>query len=153
MNTFNIFVNKANRSFAVDFDALPAHVKTHIIEYGLKQKFNDSHASETDGEKAFGLTQNLLERLLAGELSKTRSQGSPVERELLSILVQIFRAKLGGKLVDIKAMEKEELLTGIAKALGKDKVKIVEHFTKIAEGNVKKRAEEQALLLSDLSID
>lgn len=151
--TYTIFVKKAGKSFDVDFDKLPEHVKAHIIEYGLKQKFNDVHSAESDGTKAFGLTQNLLERLQAGELTKARNSGSPVDREVDSLLVQVARAKVGGKLADLKAMEREELLAALSKALGKSPVAILAHFTTKAEALVAKRAEEHAELLADLSID
>lgn len=149
---YTINVNKAGKSFPVDFEALPAHVKSHLIEYGLKQKFNDVHSAEKDGKLAWELTQNLLGRLQAGELTKGRSAGSPVDRELDSILIQVVRAKVGGKIADLRAMEREELVNHLAKVLEKDAAKVLAHFTRIAEANVAKRAKELAEL-ADISID
>lgn len=146
-----IHVNKAGESIQVDFEALPENVKAHIIEYGLKQKFNDVHSAEKDGKTAMGLVKNLLKRLMAGELTKSRNAGSPVERELHSLLVQVARVKTTGKVTDLRAMETEELVKAVANAIGKPAEKVEAHFTALAESNVAKRAEEKAALSKGLA--
>lgn len=153
MANFTIAIPKAGTNLVVNFAKLPPHIQAHIIEYGLKQKFNDVHSAEKDGKVALGLVNNLYERLLAGELSKTRGASNPIDRELDSLLVQVAKAKTGGKVADLKAMEREEILTLLAKVLSKPAERIEAHFTTIAKANVAKRAAEQAALLSDIEID
>jgi hypothetical protein len=150
-NTFNIFVKKANQSLTVDFDAYPEHVKQHLIEYGLKQKFNDVHSAETDGEAAWGLVNNLQERLLSGELAKRGTTASPVDTKLRQLLRKVFAAKIGGKTAEINKLTIDDLVNQLSAKLNKKADAIRVHFTKIAEAQVEKEREQQAKLLKDLS--
>lgn len=149
-NTFNIFVKKANQSLTVDFDAYPEHVKQHLIEYGLKQKFNDVHSSEEDGDKAFGLVNNLQERLLSGELAKRGTTASPVEQKLRQLLRKVFSAKLGGKATEINKLSIDDLVNQLSEKLAKPQDAIKVHFTKIAEEQVEKERQENAKLTKGL---
>jgi len=142
---FNIFVKKSGQSLNVDFDKYPEHVKTHLIEYGLKQKFNDVHSAEENGETAWGLVQNLHERLLAGEIAK-RATGNPIETRLKVIL----RKLVAGKTAEVNKLSVDDLVKAIAEQHKKPSEAIKTHFTKIATAQIEKERIENQSLMSDI---
>lgn len=150
---FTIYCKKANETLTIDFNSYPEHVKQHIIEYGLKQKFNDCLASETDMNNCKGLLTNLAERLLRGELAKRGTGTNPVEARARSLLRKVYLAKIGGKSAEVNKLSIDALAADLAKALNKPAEKIISHFNTIAEGQIAKEREEQASLLGDLVID
>ena len=135
MSTFTIFVPKAEETLSIDFSSFPDHVQAHLIEYGLKQKFNDSLASAKPEEKDVnkGIIKNLMERLLAGELAKARTAGSPIDRELHAILVSVAVQRMGEKKAALSSLNKVELIARLAKATKKDEAWIETHFRAKAE--------------------
>jgi len=50
-NTTEVVVNKTGRSYTIDWSRVPESSVQFFIEYGLEQKFNDSHSSITRGGK------------------------------------------------------------------------------------------------------
>lgn len=150
---FNIFVKKSGQTLAIDFNAYPAHVQQHIIEYGLKQKFNDVHSAEEDGTTAWAMVTALQERLLHGELAKRGGTASPVDAKLRSILRKLYSAKIGGKSAEINKLSVDGLAESLATALSKPKERIISHFTAIALKQVEQERVEQQALLANIDID
>jgi hypothetical protein len=82
----DIRIKKADQTISVDETKLPAHVRDHIFEYGLRQKLNDSisglsrdgTASTTKATSAemVDSVNETLERLYAGDLRATRTVDS-----------------------------------------------------------------------------
>lgn len=149
---FNIYCKKANTTLAIDFNAYPEHVQQHLIEYGLKQKFNDCLASETDESLCKGLLNNLQERLRRGELAKRVGESNPTTTKLKTILRKLYTANVGGKSADINKLSTEELVKALATKLNKPAERILEHFTTIATKQLEKEREEQAALLTNLDL-
>lgn len=147
-----IFIRKANKSIDVDFDNLPDHVKAHIVEYGLKQKFNDVHSAEPDGAKAYGLATNLLERLEKGDLAKRVAVSDPIEKEFRVMLLSVAKIKTGKKAKDLGELSTEEVLALVATALGKPEARVAEVFKTKAAAIVAERQRASASLLDDIEI-
>lgn len=148
---YNVFVKKAGQTLVVDFDKYPAHIQQHIIEYGLKQKFNDVHSGEETAETAWGLVQNLQERLLLGEIAKRVGSGNPVETRLKGILRKLMVGATGKKAAEVNKLTTAELVTAIATATGKNADAITKHYTSIAEAQVAKERQENAALLAGIA--
>ena len=148
-----IYISKCEKYVEVDFDNLPLHVKQHLIEYGLTQKLNDCHSAEKDPEVAFGLVENLLERLISGDLSKRAVGRSPIEQELDSMLRTVAKAKTGRKAGDIAKLAREDILALLANALDKPAERILEVFRAKAEEITAEKARQQAELLSTIDLD
>lgn len=80
-----IAIKKANASVEVDDARLPENSRTHIFEYGLRQKLNDSIASlsregsatttKATSEEMMADVQGTLDRLYAGDLTAQRGGG------------------------------------------------------------------------------
>lgn len=102
--SYNILISKTGETLAVDFDAMPEHVKAHIIEYGLKQKLNDAHSQHTEKsdpsgyvEKSRAAAAKCLENLMAGELRANRASSALAGFDLAFVTWAIaHKAKLKG---------------------------------------------------------
>ncbi len=132
MSIFTIYIKKANKSLDIDFDSLPPHVQAHIIEYGLKQKVNDCHASEDNPDTAWALVQALASRLQEGDITKRAGGRSPSEIELDNLLSATLK-QIGRPTKEIKDLGREERISLIAKFLSKDASLVEKHFIRKAE--------------------
>ena len=99
-----IFIKKANTTFAVDFPALPVNSQERVIAYGLTQLLSDACAPvKLEGLSGDTLAkaqavcveraQERLDNLVNGILAKAREVGSgdPVEREFTRLFLIAIR--------------------------------------------------------------
>ena len=93
----------------IDWDALPDNVKTHIIEYGLRQSLNDRVAGEkvTDEESADNAMALVVKRVDGWHegIVRTHTGGTvdPVATEARRIAETAVKAAIkakGGKIAD-----------------------------------------------------
>lgn len=151
---FSIMHGATKTLLEVDFDALPEVSKQYIIAYGLKQKLNDCYAQHkadgADPETCLGISKNMLEALAQGDIGKRQSQSDPAEKELLEILKTVAKAKIAG--LKTGKMTKADLVQALAKVLGKDEARILEHFSEKARESLAKKEAERKELLKDLEL-
>lgn len=105
--TINIRVARINRDVAVNWDDIPNASRDFVINYGLKQLFNDSIVSgKTDGERN-GLLGKKLSKLMDGTLSVREGgtrESDPIAKELTRLATLKTAAKFKGvKKPDLKA--------------------------------------------------
>lgn len=93
-NQMQIFIRKCGAHVAVDWNALPDHVKVFVQDYGLRQILNDCHSSEKEPELAMSLVEKKLDALMAGTIKQGRTASDP------------FSAWLKAKLIDIVSQSK-----------------------------------------------
>jgi hypothetical protein len=80
---YDVLIKKCGRSLEVDAGRFSATVQSHIFEYGLRQKLNDSIASfkadEADMDEAFEHVQSVVNRLYDGDIRAHRAGGGFVQ--------------------------------------------------------------------------
>lgn len=110
---YNISINKAAQSVQVDFASLPDNVKSHIIEYGIKQKLNDKHSQiKADDKNAAKVVMELVHGLLddwkAGKVTATRqgSLATPEQKARWDVFFNIMKGRNlnGERIVNKKNM-------------------------------------------------
>lgn len=88
IETTEIRVAKAGKTYTFDWYSLPEVTRDHVILYGLRQIMNDSTASAPTGEteEGRGLADKRYDALISGVLraSSTR-EGDPVRRRAIEL--------------------------------------------------------------------
>lgn len=132
----NILIKKANKTISVDWDAMPAHAQQFIIEYGLRQKLNDSGASATikelgtdeAGNQAFALAEKTLSALMEGDISvRVGAKALTLEEKAEQNVIRAWFKKICKRaLAKEPQQDNQSLLEAMAKTLGKspDKLKL-----------------------------
>lgn len=105
-----IRIKKADASLSVNEGKLPDHVRTHIFEYGLRQKLNDSlsaysangsdHTTATSKADMLKIAGSTLDRLYAGDIRASRTAdtvGRIALRYALKKVCNVWQAKNKGK--------------------------------------------------------
>lgn len=116
-----IAVNVVGTELNVDTDKLTDAVRAYIMEYGLKQMLNDSHASVTATtnpdederkEAKLAMAEKKLASLMAGNVAQARfGGGDPIRTEMRKLADAELTAALkaaGKKLADAKKAKDAE---------------------------------------------
>lgn len=94
----DVRVAKADASFPIDFDALPEASRRFLVEYGLRQKLNDtvSDPKYKDAKLAHAAVTDTIDGLESGDFRRGGGGGprlSPVEVAMRQLVVDALVAK------------------------------------------------------------
>jgi hypothetical protein len=104
METFKVNVAKIGETREVDFSKFPATIQRYLIEYGLKQKLNDCHASITEKsdpddwqDKVRVAVDSCLENFMEGKLPRSNGGSglSAIQREFARLVLARLAASTG----------------------------------------------------------
>lgn len=148
---FNIKVSKSDSVLKVDWDSMPENAKTHIIEYGLRQKLNDAGSqfkkdSDNFAALALGAAENVLDALMKGNVHVRQAAASMTleEREFRKILKALLK-KAG--------LDPEADISVLATKLGKDADIVTRAIEAKASSNAEVTRKVQALKAGSVEIE
>lgn len=141
-----INISKAGKSLSIDWEALPDVAKSHIIEYGLRQKLNDAGSQFKKGEEgteanAFAAAETVLEALKKG-LIRVNTSIDAGEKALRK-MAELF-CKKAGIPVD-KEDSLEDLLEALGEKLGREPDAIRASLEKKVEAEAAVKAQIAAI--------
>ena len=113
-NIINISVAKAQQSYAVDFENLPAASQVFVINYGLRQYINDSVAGikPDDTQGACEAVLNRLAQLDSGTVGiRATVERNPVKAEAMKLAGDKVKTALRAKGIKVN-----DLAEGVFKA-------------------------------------
>lgn len=126
---FTIQISKAAQAVVIDFDAMPADVQAHIVEYGLRQKLNDrlSDMSAAKGHSPADMmteVNELIAAMMAGEVTMRAGRtADPVAKQAHTIGIDRARSAmrkakgLWTERASAKGMKLEEFIRAVGKQL------------------------------------
>lgn len=128
---YTVHVNKAGTSYTIDFDALPVVSKEFLVDYGLKQKLNDTvNDPKYKGDEEASQTE--IERVIAALREGTitvRQSGPRADQERIVALEMIVTRLLEAGKAKNKTQAKAQAVTVFeaqesdARKMAKDEIK------------------------------